>query len=198
MQLNLLKIWLREWRVPATLEGLGALWDYYSYYLKSGNRNADFHSGHSSVVAVLRICIIYNTIYIQKINSESIVGKYGITLKKSSQSYDYEPFTKSYGGAGGNRTLVQTRNRSAFYMFSLTWVFDQRLASDRLSWAYSLYLVHTPGPCANQSHLLISSLEKDRDLTSSEDSSSPHLVKGLGLKIWDLIRLRARSCCCHL
>jgi len=98
--------------------------------------------------------------------------KGGIALALRSLSH--------FCGAGGNRTLVQTRNRRAFYMFSLTWVFDRSLASDGLASAYSLYLVCTPGPCANQPHLMISSMEKDRSLTFAEDSSSFHLVKGLG------------------
>ena len=37
----------------------------------------------------------------------------------------FERFGPSYGhagGAGGNRTLVQTRNQLVFYMLSLSWL----------------------------------------------------------------------------
>ena len=37
-----------------------------------------------------------------------------------------------YSGVGGNRTLVQTSNRIAFYMFSFHLIFEYKLTENRL------------------------------------------------------------------
>ena len=51
-------------------------------------------------------------------------------------------------GAGGNRTLVQTRNQYAFYMLSLLLVFVSNPATDSLIEPYSLvsHQVHGKNP----------------------------------------------------
>ena len=50
-------------------------------------------------------------------------------------------------GAGGIRTLVQTSNYNAFYMFSLHLVFDARPTENGLSYTYLLkILVALPKP----------------------------------------------------
>ncbi len=70
--------------------------------------------------------------------SPTVQGSQSSIIKKPPFAFCCTKASEGVGGAGGSRTLVQTSNVNAFYMFSFRLIFDAGLTGNGLTNAYLL------------------------------------------------------------
>ncbi len=123
------------------------------------------------------------------------------SLKKKSPSSSRIPGTsKGEGGAGGSRTLVQTRDRYAFYMLIPLLIVGSGTGRSTQTKPYSLYLIRKPGPPPDQPEIILRPVIRpesgDSICGTSRPGPCPGLCRSTKLRSGSECESIFANCCC--